>query len=125
MTMTGVYRLLRHPLYLGTALIYLAYFLAFGDDLLGLELFLAMLGLVYWPRMLAEEQTLQRKFPAQVRQYQLIPRLLPDLRAVPAALDSDCFSLQWAYRNLGIRSLGALLVPPLLLELLIRLKGVR
>jgi hypothetical protein len=92
---------------------------------LSLGLFLAMLGLVYWPRMVAEEQTLQRKFPTQVRQYQMIPRLLPNLHAVAAALDSDCFSIRWAHRNLGIRNLGVLLVLRLVRELLILLKGVR
>jgi protein-S-isoprenylcysteine O-methyltransferase Ste14 len=121
-TMTGIYRMVRHPLYVATALLYLACLLCFGDALVGVGLCAAMLAVVYGPRILHEEVVLHRRFPAAMACYRHIPRLLPDLRALPAALQSDRFSLSWAYHHLGVRSVGALLLVPLLLEALVQFK---
>jgi isoprenylcysteine carboxyl methyltransferase (ICMT) family protein YpbQ len=122
-TMRGVYQMVRHPPYLGTLLIYLAYFLAFGDDMVGLGLFLAVILLVYWPRLLHEEETLAKRFPSQGTCYRHIPRLLPNPFRLPAAWNSSRFSLSKAYRNLGVRSIGAVVLVPALLKALIYLKG--
>jgi protein-S-isoprenylcysteine O-methyltransferase Ste14 len=61
-TTAAIYRMVRHPLYLATWLMYLAYFLAFGDALLGVLLFAATVGVFLMPWVLAAAaaQQLQR-----------------------------------------------------------------
>jgi hypothetical protein len=122
-TTAGIYRLVRHPLYVGTCLIYLSFFLSFGDPILGTALFLGVSCLVYYPRMLQEERSLRERFPGQSMDYTKIPRLLPNFAALPAALDSDRFSIGRAFRNRGLRSALALIVIPVVLKLLLRLGG--
>ena len=117
-TDTGIYRMVRHPLYLGSLLIFLAYFVTVGSHLWGLVLFLAMVLFVYYPTMFHEEEGLARHFPEHAQQYQTRPRLLPNLLRLPEALETDRFSPSVAYHNLGIRSLWVLILLPLFLELL-------
>jgi Phospholipid methyltransferase len=124
-TMRGVYQMVRHSLYLGTLLIYLAYFLAFGGDMVGLGLFLALMLLVYWPRILHEEETLAKRFPSQITFYRHIPGLFPNRFRLPAAWSSAQLSLSKVYRNLGVRSIGAVVLLPALLNALIYPKGRR
>jgi protein-S-isoprenylcysteine O-methyltransferase Ste14 len=121
-TMGGIYRMVRHPLYLSTVLIYLAYFLACGDAALGVILFLGMIVIIYWPRIMHEEGALQKKFPGQTGQYRDIPRLFPNPFLLRVALTSDRFSLRRAYRNLGMRTIGVVLFIPALLEMFVQLK---
>lgn len=118
----GPYRMLRHPLYLGTALVYLAFFLGFGDDLLGAVLFLAVIFIVYYPRMLQEEDSLAKKFPQEFKRYEKLPRLMPNLLLLGAALKNDSFSLKKAYKNRGIGSLWALLLLPLFFKAVVIIK---
>ncbi len=115
-TQTGIYRMLRHPLYLGNLLIYLAFFLSFGNPLLGAALFLVVLIPVHYPLMLQEEARLARDRPGQFEAYSKAPRLLPNLLALPEALKTDRFSARQAWRNRAARSAFALVLLPLAAE---------
>jgi protein-S-isoprenylcysteine O-methyltransferase Ste14 len=121
-TRTGVYRMVRHPLYLGNYLVFLVFFLSFGDLALGIPLAVLTLALHY-PLMLQEEARLAGEYPDAFPACRRTPRLLPDLRAFPAALASDCFSFARVRRNRGARSLLALLLP-FGMEVLARLKDL-
>ncbi len=122
MTRTGIYRMVRHPLYLANCLIYLAFFLAFGNPVLGIVLFLLLVFGVHYPLMIQEETGLAQLFPGELEAYQRTPRLLPNLSAFPEALATDRFSWRQALRN---RAAGVLWVPvalPLAMEALVRLR---
>jgi len=122
LTMTGIYAMVKHPLYIGTSLIYLSFFLAFGNILLGVVLFILMILVVYYPRMLHEEEHLAKVFPNEFEQYKKIPRFLPNPILLPYAIRSNRFSFKRAYKNHGLGSLWALIFIPLFLKLLIKVK---
>jgi protein-S-isoprenylcysteine O-methyltransferase Ste14 len=115
-TRSGVYRMVRHPLYLGSLSVFLAFFLTVGNPVAGVILFAAMVVLVYYPTMLDEEAHIARLFPEQTAGYARTPRLVPALHRLPEALRTDRFTWRAAYQNLGLRSLWILLLLPLLLE---------
>lgn len=115
-TQTGIYCMVRHPLYLGNLLIYLAFFLSFGNPLLGAALFLVLLIPVHYPLMLQEEDRLARDRPGQFEGYRKAPRLLPNPLALPAAMATDRFSARQAWRNRAARSALALVLLPLAAE---------
>lgn len=117
-TQTGVYQMVRHPLYTGSLAFFLAYFLTVGDWRVGLALFLALTLLVYYPTMLGEEEYLALKFPEQSHARDHLPRLLPNPLRLPDALRTDRFTLNKASGNLGLRSAGFLVALPLFLKLL-------
>lgn len=117
-TTTGVYQIVRHPLYTGSLAFFLAYFLTVGDIRLGLGLFLALVFLVYYPTMLGEEEYLQLKFPEQVAARANVPRLIPNPFRIGAAIRTERFSWRSARSNLGLRSLWFLIFLPAFLELL-------
>ncbi len=117
-TYTGIYRIVRHPLYLGSLSFFLAYFLTVGDVRVGILLFLLLLLGVYYPTMLSEEDYLIRTFPDQFAKYHPPPRLIPHLGRLPTALRTDRFSARAAYGNLGFRSIGFAIVLPVFLRLL-------
>lgn len=117
-TESGIYQLVRHPLYLGSLAFFLAFFLTVTDPLVGLMLFAGLVLLVYYPTMLSEEEYLALRFPGLVSSYSPPPRLFPDPRRLPAAFRSDRFDLTSAYRNLGFRSVWFALGLPLILRLL-------
>lgn len=117
-TSTGIYRMVRHPLYVGSLAMFLALFLTVGDPWIGLSLFLALVLFVYYPTMMDEERMLRSRFPEQTRQYLGLRRLIPMPSRLSEALSSDRFTLQAAGGNLGTRSLGFLVALPLLLEIL-------
>lgn len=122
LTRTGIYRMVRHPLYLGNCLIYLAFFLALGDPVLGIVLFLLLVLGVHYPLMIQEEVGLAARFPQELDAYYRTPRLLPNLLALPEALATDRFSWRQALRN---RAAGVLWVPvalPLMAEALVRVR---
>jgi uncharacterized membrane protein len=119
-TRTGIYRMVRHPLYLGNCLIYLAFFLSFGDLSLGLGLFFLVLVPVHVPTMLQEEERLAKDHPGQLAAHQGTPRLVPNLFALPEALATDRFTFRQALRNRAAGCLWALPLLPLVMELLQR-----
>jgi protein-S-isoprenylcysteine O-methyltransferase Ste14 len=116
-TRAGIYRMVRHPLYVGSLAMFLALFLTVGDPLVGAVLFLGMVVLVYYPTMLDEEAYLHAKFPEQKAEHSGLPRLLPNPLRLPDALRTDRFTFRAAWGNFGMRSLGFLVALPLLLEL--------
>lgn len=115
-TSSGIYAMVRHPLYTGSLLFFLAYFVAIGDPWVGLALFVAMVLVVYYPTMIDEEAHLVARFPEQVEPHRGLPRLVPNPLRLPSAMRSDRFSFGAARRNLGLRSFSFLLLLPLLLE---------
>lgn len=117
-TRTGIYQMVRHPLYVGSLAMFLAMFLTVGDPRVGGLLFLAMVILVYYPTMLDEEAYLQSKFPGDFAVHRALPRLVPNPFRLREALRTDRFTLRAAAGNLGIRSLGFLVALPVLLELI-------
>lgn len=124
-TDTGIYRMVRHPLYLGSLLSFFAYFFTVGDVWAGLALFLVLVLLVYYPTILHEEAMLARRFPGgQLAEYHRRPRLLPNLLRLPEALRTDRFTFTRAAGNLGLRGLGFLVGLPLLLKLLLWLRDL-
>ncbi len=122
-TSTGVYAMVRHPLYTGSLAMFLAFFLTVGDLRVGLALFVALVCFVYYPTMLGEEEYLGLKFPDQAEARRRLPRLIPDPRRLPQALRTDRFSLAASNTNLGLRSLGFLIGLPLFLRILEALQG--
>lgn len=120
-TNTGLYVLVRHPLYLGSLAFFLAYFLTVGDPTVGILLFLLLTLGVYYPTMLSEEEYLTLRFPDQFSRYSPPPRLLPDPRRIGDALETDRFDLRAAYGNLGFRSAWFLVALPIFLALLDRI----
>jgi len=122
-TTTGVYRMVRHPLYLGSLLHFLAFFLTVGNPVSGAILFLILLVLVYYPTMLSEEEFLMDRFPDQYSRYDPPPRLCLDLRRLRESLATDRFEFDAAYRNLGFRSMWLFVFLPALLWLLDRIHG--
>ena len=92
-TRSGIYTMVRHPLYLGSLSIFLAFFLSLGNPWVGLAFWLVLAFGVYYPTMLSEEEYLLLRFPGLAADYRPPPRLLPDLRACPprcAATSSPC-----------------------------------
>ncbi len=121
-TDTGIYRMVRHPLYTGSLLVFLVYFLTVGNPWVGLALFVAMVGLVYYPTMISEEQGLAHRYPEHFDRYIRRPRLVPNLRRLPEARATDRFSIRAARSNLGVRSLWVLVLLPLFLAALARIE---
>ena len=122
-TRIGIYRLVRHPLYLGTLLIYLSFFLGLGNIFLGGALLFLMALIIYYPRILHEEKLLLRKFPSAYQQYAgVTPRLIPRLSLISAAFRDGGFSMQKSYQNLGVKSLFGISLLPFLLAGLIMIK---
>ena len=116
----GPYRLVRHPLYLGTLLVSLSFFLSIGIPGTGLCLWGILLLAVFLPVLRKEERELAQWFPGPYRRYMSrVPALLPALRAFPQALEADRFTMERARRNFGLRALwllAAVLVLNVVLE---------
>ena len=80
LVVTGPYRYVRNPIYVGAALIFLGHFLWFGYWALLLYPALAFLG-VHLFVVLYEEPTLKRKFGTSYEEYlKSVPRWIPKLR---------------------------------------------
>jgi len=121
-TGTGIYSMVRHPLYVGSLAMFLAFFLTVGDLLVGIGLFVVLVALVYYPTMLSEEEYLALKFPEQAPSREKLPRLVPDPRRLGEATRTDRFSISAANTNLGVRSIGFLIALPVFLHLLMLLQ---
>lgn len=117
-TRTGIYRMVRHPLYAGSLAVFLAFFLSIGNPVLGVVLWAGMVALIYYPTMIDEEAWLAAHYPEQTKEYRDLPRLLPDPRLLPEAVRSDRFTLRAAWSNLGLRSLWALVALPAAVEVM-------
>lgn len=117
-TYSGIYRIVRHPLYLGSLAFFLAYFLTVGHLQVGISLFVLLLVGVYYPTMLSEEDYLTRTFPDQFAHYDPPPRLIPHIGRLPTALSTDRFDARAAYGNLGYRSVWFAIALPVFLRLL-------
>lgn len=116
LTTTGIYRIVRHPLYFGSLAFLLAYFVTVTDPLVGGLLFIAMVVGVYYPTMMSEETYLKLKFPEASFENGAPPRLIPDPRRIPEAIRTDRFNLKKAWGNLGFRSAWFILILPLFLR---------
>jgi protein-S-isoprenylcysteine O-methyltransferase Ste14 len=117
-TQTGIYRMVRHPLYLGNCLIFLVFFLSVSGPVLGLSLFFLLLFGVHYPLMFQEEERLAREYPRGFEEYRRLPRLVPRLGSLREAVASDRFSWRQVRENYGARTLWALVVLPALPEAL-------
>ena len=123
-TKSGVYALIRHPLYFGSLCHLLAYFITVGDALIGIVFFAVLVAFVYLPTMLGEEEHLRLKFAGEYERYRPPPRFVPDLRRLREMKRTDQFELAGAIRNLGLRSAWMFIILPLLLEILQVLRTV-
>ncbi len=82
--MTGPYRLVRNPLYLGSFLMVVGFCLLIGDRE-NIWIGTAALVLLYVPKVRSEEHFLASKFPVEWPQYAAsTPRFLPRLTARPS-----------------------------------------
>jgi uncharacterized membrane protein len=122
-TRTGIYRMVRHPLYLGNCLISLAFLITLDGLLVGSLLFLCVLLFLHYPPMLQEEARLAQEFPQQLEAMKGTPRLLPNVLRIREALATDCFSLQRVHRNYGLRGLWGPILLPVAAEALILLRS--
>ena len=121
-TCRGIYRMVRHPLYVGTLLIYSSFFLILNNLFLGLVLILLMTLLIYYPRMLHEEELLLSIFPHEYRKYMnATPRMIPKLSLPWNALGEGAFSVRRGYENLRMKCLWGIILMPILYEGLVKL----
>ena len=122
-TMTGVYAMVRHPLYLGTLLIYLGAFVALGNLYIGGPALIVMILVVFYPRIRQEEALLLATFPDRMDEYKRTPLIVPNPLLFRSAIETDKFSLSMASSNLGLRSAWVVVLVPLLLEVVTWLKA--
>ena len=122
-TRTGIYRMVRHPLYLGNNLIYLGFLISLDGVLMGSLLFLGLLVAVHYPSMVQEEARLAREYPTQFQASRGTPRLLPDVLSVREALATDRCSVARIRRNYGLRGLWGPVLLPVVAEALIALRS--
>jgi len=122
-TRAGIYRMVKHPLYLGNCLIFLGFFLALGNPVLNLLLF-GLLLVPHYCCMVLEEQRLAREYPGQFEDWKDTPRLIPSLPSFRAALATDSFCWRQAYRNNAYRTLAAPLLLPLMNEVILNLRDM-
>jgi protein-S-isoprenylcysteine O-methyltransferase Ste14 len=122
-TRTGIYRMVRHPLYLGNNLIYLAFLISLDGALVGAVLFLVLLVTVHYPSMLQEEARLTREYPGDCAAMKGTPRLIPNVLNLREALATDRFSAQRVLRNYGLRGFWGPVLLPFVAEALIALRA--
>ena len=110
----GPYRLVRHPLYLGTLLISLGFFLSLGAPVTGGLLWLVLMCGIFLPVFRKEERELAARFPAYRRYLAQVPALVPSPASAGAAVTSNRFSWVRSRRNFGLRALWFLPMVPAL-----------
>lgn len=118
----GPYRLVRHPFYLGTLLFYLGFFLLLDGLVYGVALFLATLIVVYYPRILYEEEYLLKKFSkAYIFQKKDVPRFFPFSRITSlSCADMRGWSWKQAWQNRGFSLLLGAAAGVLALNMVVR-----
>lgn len=96
---TGIYSVVRHPLYLGNYVVFLGFVMAFGS--LSFLLISSLAYAIYYERiMVAEEAFISKKFgPAYAKWAQKTPAFFPDLRLWQAS--TIPFSLRRVLRKEG------------------------
>ncbi|MFQ5695151.1 MAG: methyltransferase family protein [Terriglobia bacterium] len=99
LTVTGPYAYVRHPLYLGTAIVLVGFALAGGRA--GLALAVALYFVVLFvPAMRREAKERQEKAPEVYRDYAVaVPALVPRLRRFPQPGGTAGFQAQLYRRN--------------------------
>jgi protein-S-isoprenylcysteine O-methyltransferase Ste14 len=122
-TRTGIYCMVRHPLYLGNCLIYLAFLVTMDGPFVGTLLF-AVLYALHYPPMFQEEARLAREYPQAAEAAQGTPRLVPNVLRVREAIATDRFSLERFRRNYGLRALWGPALLPLAAEVLAELRSL-
>ena len=122
-TRTGIYRMVRHPLYLGNCLIFLAFLITLDGLLVGSLLFLGVLLFLHYPPMLQEEARLAQEYPEQYEAMKGTPRLLPNVLKVREAVATDSFCLHRVRRNYGLRALWGPILLPVAAEALILVRS--
>ena len=110
----GPYRLVRHPLYLGTLLISFGLFLSLGAPVTSGLLWLVLVFGIFWPVFRKEERELAAKFPAYRRYMAQVPALVPSPASAGAAVATNRFSWDRSRRNFGLRALWFLPMVPAL-----------
>jgi protein-S-isoprenylcysteine O-methyltransferase Ste14 len=111
-TRTGVYRLVRHPLYVGNILIYATFLVALDRVGSAAPVLLAVLLLLHYTRMLHEEERLRRDYPDEFARAAATPRMLAKPWLLPEALATNRFCWRRAWTNRGWRGFwGPLLLP--------------
>ena len=107
LTMTGPYRLIRNPLYVGSFLMMFG-FCAWIDDSRNFWLILGPMLLIYFVKVRQEERLLATLFPAQWAGYaRSTPRFIP--RFARLSLKADWRAAQWM-RSREYQALGATLI---------------
>jgi protein-S-isoprenylcysteine O-methyltransferase Ste14 len=110
----GPYALLRHPLYAGTLLVSLAFFLSLGIPVAGILLWGALVGGVFLPVIRKEERGLAVRFPAYRAYLETVPRFLPAPGGLGRALATSRADAAAVRRNYGLRALWFLILVPAL-----------
>ncbi|HTU27669.1 MAG TPA: isoprenylcysteine carboxylmethyltransferase family protein [Pirellulales bacterium] len=84
LTMTGPYRMMRNPLYLGSFLMVVAFCILIGDRE-NIWISAVLLPLLYIPKVRSEERYLSSKFPEEWARYAATtPRFFPRLTVLPS-----------------------------------------
>ena len=123
-TRSGIYRMVRHPLYMGNCFLYLSILLALGDPILGIGLFLVLLYLVHYPVMFQEEARLTGEYPEQAEAWRGTLRLVPNVFALPQAIATARFTFRLALRNHGLSGFWGVALLPVITESLTFLRNL-
>lgn len=121
-TRTGIYCMVRHPLYLGNCLIYLAFLVTMDGPLVGVLLF-SVLYALHYPPMVQEEARLAREYPQAAEAAQGTPRLVPNVLRMREAIATDSFCIERFRRNYGLRALWGPILLPVVAEALSALRS--
>jgi protein-S-isoprenylcysteine O-methyltransferase Ste14 len=122
-TRTGIYCMVRHPLYLGNCLIYLAFLVTMDGALVGGLLF-AVLYALHYPPMVQEEARLAREYPQAAEAARGTPRLIPNILRMREAIATDSFRIERFRRNYGLRALWGPILLPVVAEALDALRSL-
>jgi len=121
-TRTGIYCMVRHPLYMGNCLIYLAFLVTMDGPVVGSLLF-AVLYALHYPPMVQEEARLAREYPQAAEAAQGTPRLVPNVLRMREAIATDSFCIERFRRNYGLRALWGPILLPVVAEALDALRS--
>lgn len=95
LSISGIYALVRNPLYVGSFLFLLGICMVINHPLFWLTS-LAVFALTYIPTILAEERGLQQAFPAQWQQFvTTTPRFIPNILRIGALAQTQWSARQW------------------------------